>query len=150
MLKPVFASIHASPDPKPRIMNLKLVHEVADGLTENYDSLKRIVLKAVEWDAYVPSMSAALEYLKYGSGTMPTQFMEAQLDFFGVHANKTPNPPLFKMVLQKPVAQFKYRIIGISQSIIRSTHLKTPADEVKPPITSNLRFRIVVVLNSRY
>ncbi|KAK2764518.1 hypothetical protein FQN54_009213 [Arachnomyces sp. PD_36] len=68
------------------IMNIKLIDEVAAALNEHYDSLKLIVLTAIESDCYVPSLSASLEYLKYeGSKNLPTQFMEAELDFFGAH-----------------------------------------------------------------
>jgi 6-phosphogluconate dehydrogenase len=61
-------------------------HEIGGSLMENYPALKRVVLKAMEADAPVPSMSASLEYLKYaGSTKLPTQFMEAELDYFGAH-----------------------------------------------------------------
>ena len=44
-------------------------------------------MHGTESDNYVPSMSASLEYLKYCGGIMlATQFMEAQMDFFGAHA----------------------------------------------------------------
>jgi 6-phosphogluconate dehydrogenase len=34
-----------------------------------------------------PSLSATVEYLKYSGGRqLPTQFMEAQLDYFGAHS----------------------------------------------------------------
>jgi 6-phosphogluconate dehydrogenase len=34
-----------------------------------------------------PSLSATTEYLKYSGGRqLPTQFMEAQLDYFGAHS----------------------------------------------------------------
>ncbi|PGG96580.1 6-phosphogluconate dehydrogenase (decarboxylating) [Helicocarpus griseus UAMH5409] len=68
------------------IMNIKLIDEVSAALTEHYNSLKLVVLTAVEADCHVPSLSASLEYLKYeGSRILPTQFMEAELDFFGAH-----------------------------------------------------------------
>lgn len=60
--------------------------EISAALKENYAGLKRVVLKATEVDAPVASMSASLEYLKYISSTdLPTQFMEAQMDYFGAH-----------------------------------------------------------------
>lgn len=69
-----------------RIMNIKLIDEVAAELNEHYDALKLVVLTAIEADCYVPSLSASLEYQKYeGSKMLPTQFMEAELDFFGAH-----------------------------------------------------------------
>ncbi|KAN0077605.1 6-phosphogluconate dehydrogenase, C-terminal-like protein [Elaphomyces granulatus] len=74
-----------------QIMNIKLIDEVAAELRNNYDSLKQVVLKGTAADAYLPAMSASLEYLKYEGGTMlPTKFMEAQMDFFGAHAYDKP------------------------------------------------------------
>lgn len=70
-----------------RIMNVKLVKEVAAELHTSYAPLKSIVQKSLEIDAVVPTLSATLEYLKIVSGrNLPTQFMEAQMDFFGAHA----------------------------------------------------------------
>jgi 6-phosphogluconate dehydrogenase len=68
------------------VMNVKLIDEVAAALALNYQNLKVVVLRAGEWDAYVPSLSASLEYAKYEAGTsLPTQFMEAEMDLFGAH-----------------------------------------------------------------
>ncbi|EQL33427.1 6-phosphogluconate dehydrogenase [Blastomyces dermatitidis ATCC 26199] len=75
-----------------RIMNMKLINEVSAALTEHYDSLKLVVLSAVEADSCVPSMSASLEYLKYEASKMlPTRFMEAEMDFFGAHNYDRPS-----------------------------------------------------------
>jgi 6-phosphogluconate dehydrogenase len=69
-----------------RIMNIKLIDEVASELNNQYVGLRSVVLKGTESDAYIPSLSASLEYLKYeASKLLPTQFMEAELDFFGHH-----------------------------------------------------------------
>ncbi|EEP79994.1 hypothetical protein UREG_04836 [Uncinocarpus reesii 1704] len=69
-----------------RIMNIKLIDEVAADLNKHYDALKSTVLKGTEANSYIPSLSASLEYLKYEAAKMlPTQFMEAELDFFGAH-----------------------------------------------------------------
>jgi 6-phosphogluconate dehydrogenase len=60
--------------------------EIGKELSNCYPSLKNVVLKCVEADTYIPSLSATLEYYKYsGSDELPTQFMEAQLDYFGGH-----------------------------------------------------------------
>jgi 6-phosphogluconate dehydrogenase len=60
--------------------------EIGRELGQAFPALKNVVLKSIEADAYVPSLSATLEYYKYSSSTdLPTQFMEAQLDFFGAH-----------------------------------------------------------------
>lgn len=74
------------------IMNIKLIDEVSAELKRNYAALKEIALEGIKWDAYVPSLSASLEYLKYvGGGMLATQFMEAQMDFFGAHAYDRPH-----------------------------------------------------------
>lgn len=75
-----------------RIMNMKLIDKVSSALQRNFDALKEVVLKATEWDSYVPSISASLEYIKYlASRRLPTQFMEAEMDYFGAHAYDRPN-----------------------------------------------------------
>lgn len=87
MLQPVFEA-------NPNIRNLKFVDSVSRALRENYQPLREIVLKCTEIDAYVPAMSASLEYLKYVNGTkLPTKFMEAQMDYFGAHAYNKPGVP---------------------------------------------------------
>jgi 6-phosphogluconate dehydrogenase len=89
MLEPVFRSAE---NEGINIMNIKLVDEVSTALHEHYPALKEVVLRSVELDNYVPSLSASLEYLKYTGGEMlPTQFMEAQLDYFGAHRYDRPN-----------------------------------------------------------
>ncbi|OTB05036.1 hypothetical protein M426DRAFT_57717 [Hypoxylon sp. CI-4A] len=86
MLEPILLNA------KEPIMNMKLIDEVASDLRKNFDALKQITLKAIEWDNYVPAISASLEYLKYvGGGMLATQFMEAEMDFFGAHAYDRPN-----------------------------------------------------------
>ncbi|KAK2865015.1 hypothetical protein FQN49_003998 [Arthroderma sp. PD_2] len=68
------------------VMNMKLIDEVAAAMNRNFDSLKQVVLKGTESDAYIPSLSASLEYLKYeGARMLPTQFLEAELAFFNAH-----------------------------------------------------------------
>jgi len=53
------------------------------------------VLKAIEADAFVPAISQSIEYYKYmTSASLPTQFMEAQLDFFGQHMFDTKDDPV--------------------------------------------------------
>ncbi|KAG4221435.1 hypothetical protein PC116_g30089 [Phytophthora cactorum] len=86
MLEPILLNA------KEPIMNMKLIDEVAADLRKNFDALKQITLKAIEWDNYVPAISASLEYIKYvGGGMLATQFMEAEMDFFGAHAYDRPN-----------------------------------------------------------
>lgn len=68
--------------------NHNLIYEpvIVEDLKNGFESLKRIVAKGVECSAVIPSMSATLEYLKYsGNLELPTQFYEAELDYFGKH-----------------------------------------------------------------
>jgi 6-phosphogluconate dehydrogenase len=52
----------------------------------HYEPLKNVVASAIQANAPIPSLSASLEYCKYmGSTDLPTQFMEAELDYFGAH-----------------------------------------------------------------
>jgi 6-phosphogluconate dehydrogenase len=75
-----------------KVSNIKLLKPVSQALNANYHALKNVVLKATQWDAVIPSLSASLEYIKYiGGMELPTQFMEAELDFFGAHAYDRPN-----------------------------------------------------------
>ena len=72
-------------------MNIKLIDEVAEELRRTYPGLKATVMKGVEWDAYVPTLSVSLEYIKYdGAEMLPTEFMEAELDYFGAHSFDRP------------------------------------------------------------
>lgn len=58
----------------------------AQELKHAFPALKEIVGKGVQYDAVIPSLSATLEFLKYSTNTvLPTQFYEAQLDYFGRH-----------------------------------------------------------------
>lgn len=60
--------------------------EVGGELTKCFPALKNVVLRSIEADMYVPSISQSLEFYKYsGSTDLPTQFMEAELDYFGAH-----------------------------------------------------------------
>lgn len=61
-------------------------HIIAKELKENFAALKKVVTMGVDTNAIIPSLSATLEYLKYSVNTvLPTQFYEAQLDYFGKH-----------------------------------------------------------------
>ncbi|KAI9821061.1 MAG: hypothetical protein M1827_003794 [Pycnora praestabilis] len=83
--------------------NLLYDHPVANDLKKSFPALRRIVAKGVEVNAIIPSLSATVEYLKYCNNLgklidlqrtaskidetidLPTQFYEAQLDYFGKH-----------------------------------------------------------------
>ncbi|KAI0124301.1 6-phosphogluconate dehydrogenase [Xylariales sp. AK1849] len=69
-------------DPDDTLGNPEIGHELA----KHYPEIKKVVLKAVEADMFIPTISQSMEYYKYETSTeLPTQFMEAQLDFFGQH-----------------------------------------------------------------
>ncbi|KAI1813521.1 6-phosphogluconate dehydrogenase [Poronia punctata] len=69
--------------------------EVEQELSDNFQATKQVVLKAIEADLFVPSISQTLEYYKYeNSSHLPTQFMEAQLDYFGEHMFETKDDPM--------------------------------------------------------
>lgn len=55
-------------------------------LSKEMPALRHVVLWGLERDACVPTLSASLEWIKYiGARTLPTMFMEAELDWFGAH-----------------------------------------------------------------
>ncbi|KAL8739163.1 MAG: hypothetical protein Q9181_000192 [Wetmoreana brouardii] len=68
--------------------DVDLLHNehITQELAEAFPALKEIVAKGVEHNSIIPSLSATLEFLKYSTNTiLPTQFYEAQLDYFGKH-----------------------------------------------------------------
>lgn len=72
----------------PKDTDLDLLHNehIAKELSSNFAALKRVVAMGVQTNAIMPSLSASLEYLKYSVNTvLPTQFSEAQMDYFGKH-----------------------------------------------------------------
>ena len=76
------------------LSNIKLIDRVTQELHRNFESLKEVILQGSVADQYLPAMSATLEYLKYvGGTTIPTKFMEAEMDYFGAHAYNKPGIP---------------------------------------------------------
>lgn len=68
------------------VTNFLAEGSIAKELSGCKAALQRIVLKAVEADHVVPAISASLEYVKYMTSLdLPTQFYEAELDYFGKH-----------------------------------------------------------------
>ncbi|KAJ5244875.1 hypothetical protein N7489_004971 [Penicillium chrysogenum] len=87
LLEPVLSADH-------HWTNLKHSDEVAGELHRAFSSLKEIVVQGTLSDQYLPAISASLEYLKYAGGTsLPTKFMEGQMDFFGAHGYNKPGVP---------------------------------------------------------
>jgi 6-phosphogluconate dehydrogenase len=83
--------------------------DLIEPLAQAFPHLKKIVLRAIEVDACVPSLSATLEWLKYSSSTdLPTQFMEAQLDYFGAHNYDLKSEPI-KEGVQKGDHHFEWK-----------------------------------------
>ncbi|KXT01241.1 hypothetical protein AC578_3801 [Pseudocercospora eumusae] len=81
LLMPHYKNFQTMPDKNPLY-----VPAVAKDLQKTFAPLKNVVLKAVEADHVVPSLSSTLDYLKYMTSTdLPTSFQEAELDYFGRH-----------------------------------------------------------------
>lgn len=76
------------------IDNIYANPDVAMELLQCASSTKQVVLRAVEADLPIPAISQSLEHFKYiGSTQLPTQFMEAELDYFGKHMYDTWHEP---------------------------------------------------------
>lgn len=57
-----------------------------DTLNSRIGAVREVVISAVGADMVIPAISQSLEYYKYMVSTdLPTQFMEAELDYFGNH-----------------------------------------------------------------
>lgn len=89
----VLDSMYRRPDHDPD--DVLSNEEVSKELERHVSDVKQVVLKAVEADEFVPSISQSLEFFKYSTATdLPTQFMEAQLDYFGEHMfDRKEGPP---------------------------------------------------------
>ena len=63
------------------------IKNLAREMKKTFPFIKKVVLFGVEADAYIPALSATLEYIKYSftEEDLPTQFMESELDYFGAH-----------------------------------------------------------------
>lgn len=73
------------------LTNMKFLDQIARELQHNYSAIKDIVRTGVSVDHYLPAISSTLEYMKYIGGTnLPTQFMEAEMDYFGAHSYNKP------------------------------------------------------------
>lgn len=86
MLEPILGST-AKP-----IMNFRLIDTVAADLHKSFPRAQGTSSrKAASVTNYVPSLPASLECLKYvGGAKLATQFMAAEMDFFGAHAFDRP------------------------------------------------------------
>ncbi len=88
--------------------HLLYVERVAEELKKGFSSLKRVVMKGVQHNAVVPSLSATLEYLKYSADTeLPNKFYEAELDYFGKHMFDSTEEPAGKPVTGKHHFEWK-------------------------------------------
>lgn len=71
---------------KKDMTNLLYEPKVAAEVKRCKPALQRVTGHAVASDHVVPAISASLEYVKYQTGLdLPTQFYEAELDYFGKH-----------------------------------------------------------------
>ena len=83
-------------------------HMIAKELKGNFAALKEIVTMGVKTNSIIPSLSATLEYLKYSVNTvLPTQFYEAQLDYFGKHMFDLKSEPAGEPVTGKHHFEWK-------------------------------------------
>jgi 6-phosphogluconate dehydrogenase len=81
---------------------------LAKELKSNFAALKKVVTMGVQSNAVIPSLSASLEYLKYSVNTiLPTQFYEAQLDYFGKHMFDLKSEPAGEPVTGKHHYEWK-------------------------------------------
>ncbi|KAI5778784.1 hypothetical protein EDC01DRAFT_756598 [Geopyxis carbonaria] len=82
---PYITSLTAIPSPSAPGSYKGLAHEpLVDEIKRLWPALKRTVLRALEWDAHVPTLAAAAEWCKVvGAKQLPTQFLEAQVDAWG-------------------------------------------------------------------
>ncbi|KAI0324933.1 6-phosphogluconate dehydrogenase C-terminal domain-like protein [Cubamyces sp. BRFM 1775] len=72
---------------EPEVLNTLTLQPVADEIKRTIPSLLKVVKHGLEWGAHIPTLSASLEYFKYCGGKhLPSQFMEAELDYFGAHS----------------------------------------------------------------
>ncbi|KDQ57038.1 hypothetical protein JAAARDRAFT_688159 [Jaapia argillacea MUCL 33604] len=72
---------------KREVMNVLALEDVAKEVKRTIPALSRVVQRGLEFNTHIPTLSASLEYYKYCAGLhLPTQFMEAQLDYFGAHS----------------------------------------------------------------
>ena len=64
--------------------------------------------RCVEANAVIPSLSATLEFVKYSGNTvLPTQFYEAELDYFGKHMFDVKGEPAGEPVTGKHHFEWK-------------------------------------------
>ncbi|KAI9869579.1 MAG: hypothetical protein M1830_005335 [Pleopsidium flavum] len=88
--------------------NLLYEKRIAQELKDGFPSLRRVVTKSVEANAVIPSLSATLEYLKFSENTrLPTQFYEAELDYFGKHMFDLKSEPAGEPVTGKHHFEWK-------------------------------------------
>ncbi|PCH39465.1 6-phosphogluconate dehydrogenase decarboxylating [Wolfiporia cocos MD-104 SS10] len=70
-----------------KVTNVLTLKRVGEEVARTIPALRRVVQRTLEWNAHIPTLSASLEYYKYCAGKhLPSQFMEAELDYFGAHS----------------------------------------------------------------
>ncbi|TBU41321.1 6-phosphogluconate dehydrogenase C-terminal domain-like protein [Dichomitus squalens] len=80
LLQPLF-------EKEPGTKNMMTLQPVADEIKRTVPHLRKVVQYGLEWNAHVPTLSASYEFFKYCGGKhLPSQFMEAELDYFGAHS----------------------------------------------------------------
>jgi len=69
------------------VRNVLALQPVGEEVRRTFPQLRSVVGRASEWNAHIPTLSASVEYMKYCAGKhLPSEFMEAELDYFGAHS----------------------------------------------------------------
>lgn len=101
----MLADIFKDPNADKDLLHNELI---AQELKRVFPALKEIVAQGALHNAIVPTLSATLEFLKYSINTiLPTQFYEAQLDYFGKHMFDLKSEPSGKPVTGKHHFEWK-------------------------------------------
>lgn len=68
------------------VLNLLEFEAVAKEFERTFESSREVVGLGVRYDAYLPSISSTFSWINYiACDHLPTQFMEAELDYSGAH-----------------------------------------------------------------
>ncbi|KZO98952.1 6-phosphogluconate dehydrogenase C-terminal domain-like protein [Calocera viscosa TUFC12733] len=101
---------------QPAYENLLLIPDIAKEVARTYRPLKRVLALALDADAAVPSLSASLEWMKtVGGESLPTSFMEAEMDYFGAHNYDVKGEHRWEPAKGKHHTEFKPAEQGLSQ-----------------------------------
>ena len=87
-------NIKAAYDTNPNLQNLLLDEYFTKIISAHSDSWRRVVAQAVLHGVWVPAFSSALAYFDgYRTGTLSTNLVQAQRDYFGAHTYERTDKP---------------------------------------------------------